>query len=262
MTIHESPDPTEPQDRIHDMMERLLQDAGLTEGMHVLDVGCGRGDVTIMIAQRVGKSGRVLGFDRDENAVAHARTQALELGLANVAFCVADLLAPPTAEAPYDAVVGRRVLMYQPDRVAALKALAKVLKPGGVAVFQEIDGTMVPTSTRSHPLHAQVSRWLAETIKREGATLSMGVELPVAFEAAGLHVAHVRAEGVVQTATQRHITGTIMQIMTPRIVRAGVATEAEIEIDTLDKRLAEELRQAKSALVSDMVFGAWARKPT
>ena len=43
------------------MTERPLVDAGMGRGMHVFDAGCGRGDVSLMIARRVGESGRVLG---------------------------------------------------------------------------------------------------------------------------------------------------------------------------------------------------------
>ena len=47
------------------MTERLLSDAGIGVGMRVLDVGCGRGDVSFMIGRRVGEHGYVLGVDRD-----------------------------------------------------------------------------------------------------------------------------------------------------------------------------------------------------
>lgn len=46
-----------------------------------------------------------------------------------------------------------------------------------------------------------------------------------------------------------------------RIVERGVATEEEIDVDTLDQRLADELRSANATYVGDVVFGAWARKP-
>lgn len=46
----------------------------------------------------------------------------------------------------FDAIVGRRVLMYQADTVATVGVLAKHLRPGGVMVFQEHDTTMAPAS--------------------------------------------------------------------------------------------------------------------
>ncbi len=81
------------------------------------------------------------------------------------------------------------------------------------------------------------------------------------LEAAGLDVAAVRAEAIVQTADRRHPTAAIVRAMLPRIVAHGVTSAASIDIDTLDARLAAELRQTRAAYASDMVFSAWAKKP-
>jgi hypothetical protein len=53
----------------------------------------------------------------------------------------------------------------------------------------------------------------------------------------------------------------IVRAMLPRIVRQGVATEHEIDIDTLDRRMVEERVKADTTSVWELVFGAWARKP-
>lgn len=55
--------------------------------------------------------------------------------------------------------------------------------------------------------------------------------------------------------------GAIIRAMLPRIVQQGVATEEEIDVDTIDRRLIEERKKANATYVGDMVFGAWARKP-
>jgi len=101
-----------------------------------------------------------------------------------------------------------------------------------------------------------------ETVEREGATTAMGLELSGALESAGLELTGIRAEAIVHTATRRHTTASIVRAMLPRMVAQGVASEASVDIDTLDARLAEELRRTHSAHVSDLVFSAWARKPS
>jgi hypothetical protein len=53
----------------------------------------------------------------------------------------------------------------------------------------------------------------------------------------------------------------IIRVMLPRILEHGVATEAEIDVDTLDERLAAECAAANATYVGDMAFGAWARVP-
>ncbi len=48
--------------------------------------------------------------------------------------------------------------------------------------------------------------------------------------------------------------------MLPRIVGHGIATEAEIDVDTLEQRLIAEREQAGASYIGDMLFGAWATK--
>ena len=90
----------------------------------------------------------------------------------------------------------------------------------------------------------------------------MGFDLASVLARSGLVVEQVRAEAVVQTPTASHHTGAIIRAMLPRIIRHGVATAEEIDIDTLDARLAEERRAADATYVGELVFGAWARKPS
>jgi hypothetical protein len=89
----------------------------------------------------------------------------------------------------------------------------------------------------------------------------MGFDLASVLEQAGLTVEQVRAEAIVQTPRAHHAMGPIVRAMLPRIVRQGVASEEEINVDTLDQRLLEERQKANATYVGDMVFGAWARKP-
>src|SRR5215203_4677596 len=104
--------------------------------MRVLDVGCGTGDVTFLAADLVGPQGTVRGLDRSDDVLTTARRRAGEFGLRRVDFVAADVA---TAElgGPYDAIIGRQVLMYAADPGAVLRRLAAALVPGGIVAFQE-----------------------------------------------------------------------------------------------------------------------------
>jgi SAM-dependent methyltransferase len=251
-----SPHAADPRDA---MLERLLADAGIGPGMRVLDLGCGHGHVSRRIAGRVGDRGHVVGVDRDAGALDTARRLAAAEGLGNVSFVEADLLALPEALGPFDAAVGRRVLMYQPDAVAALRAVARAVRPGGVIAIQEQDASMAPASPAALPLHRRVHAWVWEMVAREGANLHMGFDLPGAMRRAGIAVADVRAELAVQTPERRLATAAMVRAVMHRIVAQGVATAEEIDVDTLDQRLDDELRASGSAFVGDVVFSAWGR---
>lgn len=241
--------------------QRLLTAAGLREGHRVLDVGCGTGDLALLAAGLVGPTGSVVGIDRDPAALTAARARTQAPGHANVTFAEGDLASVGAEHGTFDAAIGRRVLMYQADAAAALRGLARALKPGGVVVFQEHDATLTPASPAPMPLHAQAVDWMWRTVKAEGGNLHMGFELGDALKTAGLQVEHVRAEATVQTRHDPHPIAWIVRAMETRIVQHGVATAAELDVDTLEERLAEERDRIDTTYVVDLVFGAWARMP-
>jgi protein-L-isoaspartate O-methyltransferase len=82
------------QARFHNpFTRRLLEDAGLREGMRVLDVGSGAGDVALLAAELVEPRGGVMGVDQKNPAILEvARKRAHRAGLANVTFLESDLL--------------------------------------------------------------------------------------------------------------------------------------------------------------------------
>jgi ubiquinone/menaquinone biosynthesis C-methylase UbiE len=123
---------------------RLLTDAGLEPGMRVLDVGCGSGDVALIARDLVGEAGEVIGIDRAEAPLEAARVRAREQGFENVSFSRCDIGEVSDTLGTFDAIIGRRVLMYQPDSMAAVAKLAHLLRPGGLVAFQEHDTRGTP----------------------------------------------------------------------------------------------------------------------
>src|SRR5215472_8935858 len=69
---------------------QLFQEAGITTGMRVLDVGCGSGDVAFLATDLVGPSGEVIGADRADAAVNRATARALARDIGNVRFLEGD----------------------------------------------------------------------------------------------------------------------------------------------------------------------------
>jgi ubiquinone/menaquinone biosynthesis C-methylase UbiE len=125
--------------------ERLLPSAGLEPGMRVLDVGCGAGDVSMLVAQLVGPSGAVVGIDRSAQVLATARGRAQTARLDNIAFKEAALDSYDDTGA-FDCVVGRYVLIHQADPAAFLRTAARFVRPGGILAVHEIDLVHPPTS--------------------------------------------------------------------------------------------------------------------
>lgn len=105
----------------------ILEAAGIGVGMRVLDLGSGIGDMAFVAADLVGASGAVLGIDGSPEPVARANLRAQQRRLDNVRFVVGDI-HDPAPDGPYDAIIGRLVLMYVPDPVAVIRTQVSALR--------------------------------------------------------------------------------------------------------------------------------------
>lgn len=108
---------------------RLIADARLRRGLHVLDLGSGTGYPALLAAQTVGSSGRVIGIDLAEQMLDAARRKAAALTLSNITFRTGDVTALPFEAASFDAVTTRFCLMFLPEIPKAVAEIARVLKP-------------------------------------------------------------------------------------------------------------------------------------
>lgn len=247
--------------QVDEMTGQLLDDAGIGPGMRVLDIGCGPGAVSLMIARRVGTSGQVFGVDQNPQMLELARQAARDAGLSNLTFIEGGFDVAFAERGTLDAVVGRRVLMYQPDAARAVAQLVDAIRPGGVIAFHEHDMVAISDSSTPLPLHDRVRSWLREMLRLERANLHMGFGLHSALSVGGLAVERVRAAANVLTPTASYPIGTIIRAVLPRLLKLGIATEAEVDVETLDARLAAERREKDATCLWEMVFCAWARKP-
>ena len=100
------------------------------QGVRVLDVGCGFGDSTRLIANRVGPRGEAVGVDCAENFVKAAEQETRDAGLTNASYFVADVQTDDL-RGPYDFAFSRFGTMFFMMPGAALRNIRKALKPGG-----------------------------------------------------------------------------------------------------------------------------------
>jgi len=108
----------------------LLAAADIAPTTRVLDVGCGTGSTSRLIA-RVATAGTVLGVDLSARMIEVARERAARDGIGNVVFEQADAQIHPFAAEAVDVVVSRTGTMFFGDPAAAYANLARALVPGG-----------------------------------------------------------------------------------------------------------------------------------
>lgn len=241
---------------------QLLTEAGLTAGMRVLDVGSGSGDVSFLAADLVGPHGYVLGVDRSPAAVERARTRAARRNLANIAFEVGD----PTSmqfDNPFDAIIGRFVLMYQDDPATSLRNMMRYLREGGVAAFQELDST----ACRSWPavsVFDEAARWLAEGLRSSGARPELGLEMHSLFVDCGLPAPTMRMDALVSgegDSPVYRLLAEAVRSLAPTLEKLNIASAAQVKVDSLADRMRTEVVARRGIAMSYGLVGAWARKP-
>jgi SAM-dependent methyltransferase len=103
----------------------------LQPGERVVDVGSGGGFDSLIAAQMVGPNGHVIGVDMTPAMLDKARTSAVAAGTHNVEFREGFGEALPAEDDWADVVISNGVLNLMPDKDAALREMARVLKPGG-----------------------------------------------------------------------------------------------------------------------------------
>jgi ubiquinone/menaquinone biosynthesis C-methylase UbiE len=120
--------------------DRLRQVLRPEPGERVLEIGPGVGYYTLDLAGWIGPEGIVEIFDLQQEFLDHVMRRAAESGLTNVAPTQGDATALPYGDDSVDAVVLTAVLGEIPDPVAALREIARVLKPSGRLVVGELFG--------------------------------------------------------------------------------------------------------------------------
>jgi SAM-dependent methyltransferase len=119
---------------------RLREVLGAQEGERVLEVGPGTGYYTLDVAEWVGPDGSVDILDLQQEMLDHTMQRAGERSLANITPTQSDATALPFEDETFDAAFLVTVLGEIPDQDAALRELARVLKPGGRLVVGELLG--------------------------------------------------------------------------------------------------------------------------
>jgi SAM-dependent methyltransferase len=111
---------------------KVMALANLEPGERILDVACGTGALTRVVAKSVGPNGRVVGLDRSPDMLAEARKITLDpSSAAPIEWREGDVSAIPFENETFDIVFCNFGLMFFPDPVAALKEMRRVLKPNG-----------------------------------------------------------------------------------------------------------------------------------
>jgi SAM-dependent methyltransferase len=158
----EAPHPLITRERLREILEPK-------GGERILEVGPGTGYYTLDVAEWVKPDGQVDILDIQQEMLDHTMLRAGGRGLSNINPTRADATAMPYDDGTYDAAFLITVLGEVPDQDAALRELARVLKPGGRLIVGELLGD--PHYVRLAPLRLRASGAGLSYERRVGSAL-------------------------------------------------------------------------------------------
>jgi ubiquinone/menaquinone biosynthesis C-methylase UbiE len=212
---------------------RSIELLAVRPGQHLLDVGCGLGDVVRRLAERVGPSGRVAGIDLSERLIAEARRRSAEHGAA-VEFHVGSAERLPWPADSFDGSRVDRVLMFMDRPEQAIGEMARVTRPGGWVVASEFDMETAVVDSPYRTLTRKLLDYWCDTIPNGW----IGRRLPGLFGELGLQDVTVVPLSLRMTAYRQWNEVFQIEVTVQRALQANVVSAHEAEL------WLEQLRQA------------------
>jgi SAM-dependent methyltransferase len=236
----------------------LLAEAGIRVGDSCLDVGCGGGHVTQLLARLVGPAGRVVGVDIDQVKIATAQAAAAEAGLSHATFRVGNVtqLGETTS---YDLVYCRFILSHLPDPTALVQRFAGLVRVPGRLVLEDIDfgGAFCHPPNQAYRRYCELYE---AVVQRRGGDARLGCRLVELCQLAGLGEIAVR---VVHPAHTGSVPEKALMLSTLINIRDAVLAEGLASAHDLDGVIADLqafTNDPRSLIGLPRVVQVWARR--
>jgi len=236
---------------------RLLDAVGLGTGMKCLDVGCGGGHVTILMARMVGPEGHVIGTDTDVEILTLAREDAKAAKAANIEFQQQDACSCVWHN-EFDVVYARFLLSHLNEPENCLATMVEACAPGGRIVIEDTDfaGSFCYPPCGAYDRYKELYQ---ELIQRRGGDSNIGRKLPGALRRAGIRdvelsviqPAHIHGEGKLMAPLT-------MARISDALIDEGLATE--IEAQQILTELNGVAADSETIISLPRIFQVWGKR--
>ncbi|MFI6996515.1 methyltransferase [Nocardia sp. NPDC050175] len=238
------------------MARTLLERLPVRPGERCWDVGSGGGDVTRMIAEMVGPTGRVLGTDIDPAKVALARAESV--AYPQVEYRVLDIQGQEPGET-FDIAHVRFLLSHLTEPGVAVAAIGRAVRPGGVLAVADVDFG-VPVCCPDLPAYRAFCELYVRTGRHHGADPLIGPRLPLLLHAAGFTDIRIQIDQPAEPDPAIKLVHVLtLESIADAALDAGLVSAAEMAAMLADLRAAVD--DSSMVLAAPRIVQAWARKP-
>ncbi len=156
-----------------------LENVGVSDGWHYLEVGAGAGSIMNWISEKVGSTGTVVAVDTDTRFL-------LSSVSSNTVIVKGDIRTVDLGRSRFDLVHGRYILLHIPEFASVLEKMLLLFKPGGWLVFEEPDFSAARCLVGSEDAllaFDRVSSAIETMYKATGIDHTAGLKIPKALSA-------------------------------------------------------------------------------
>jgi len=234
----------------------LLIRAGIQPGMRVVDLGCGTGMVTQLLAELVGPAGEVVGVDYSPEQVAEARA-SLPDHLTNVRFIQASATDTGLPREAFDLVYCRFLLIHLTQPEAALSEMRDLLKPDGIIACE--DGDLTSASSEPPSKLQEFSNLFGALGPKWGVDYTLGRRLfHLVLEANFPQPEITFNQPVFAEGENKRLLELSVAEAGPSFVKAGLTTDDELTETLAQMRRLNE--DKKVLALMPRMSQVWARK--
>ena len=236
----------------------MLERAGVGPGWRCLDLGCGPGGITGLLADKVGPEGRVMGVDADPVFLEYARKEARSANHANVEFVAGDAYETGLPGGAFDLVHVRFLASTAGEPERLFREAMRIARPGGCVAFQEPDISTLKCFP-AHPAWDRLRDAVAEAFARVGGDVRLGQRLYQLALRAGLEDVQYRPffVGVRSGDPMTDFLPATAESMRAALLQHGLMTESDLESALAACR--SHLAQPETVFTTYTVVQVWGR---
>ena len=182
--------------------EDFLFENGLAPGLQVADIGCGPGNVSLWLAEKVGEAGKVVSIDNSDEQLAILNKRILENEVCNISTYKTDIYEIDKIKERFDLIFCRFLFIHLSHPLLAMQKLKNLLKPGGSLIIAELDNSTWFSYPESVALMNDTALLCKVGIKKE-ADFCIGPKLFGYFRQANFNTINVKIAQPVLLDKQR-----------------------------------------------------------